>query len=69
MLIRPTALILRQIFFWNLLVVARLESLITIGQIIFHLAAIMKEVYRWKEAVALIISLTLMWLKRLYARI
>ena len=29
MLIRPTALILKQIFFWNWLVVARLEMIIT----------------------------------------
>ena len=29
-LIRPTALILKQIFFWSLLVIARLESLISI---------------------------------------
>ena len=30
MLIRPTALVLKQIFFWNLLVVARLAGLISI---------------------------------------
>ena len=47
MLIRPicTALIFKQIFFWNFLVVVRLERLICI-KTIFYLAAIMKEVYR-----------------------
>ena len=41
MLIRPTALISKQISFWNLLVVASLERLTSI----FYLVAIMKEVF------------------------
>ena len=46
MLIRPTALILTQKFFWNLFAVARLERLIGIKKkTILYLAAIMKEVY------------------------
>ena len=45
MLIRLTALVLKQIFFQNLLVVARLGRLISIKRRIFYLAAIMKKVY------------------------
>ena len=44
--IRPTALILKQIFFSNLLVVARLERLVSIETKEYSvLAAIMIEVY------------------------
>ena len=63
MLIRPTALILKQVFFWNFLVVARLERLISIKtEEHFKLAAInragsylllLSTIFHWLYSVAL----------------